>query len=198
MIDKSEHRDQLSSQLITSLQCRIFTKRKIPSALIRQLAMKPSVTAAGVGLVGIRGHDLVDPLSTESEVVGYLGQGLPTEPSLSDLRIPSLLPARTGPKRAPLPAGEHLKAPAAIGREVTLAMTLSGVVDPVAKPDVLVTEVFDVSCRDSAVTLPDSKLIECTDVQEKLFSVVHASTIVGEALESQPFTPEAPRGPPIV
>ena len=197
MIDKSEHRDQLSSQLITSLQCRIFTKRKIPSALIRQLATKPRATAEGVGL-GIGSHDLVDPLSTQPEVVGNLAEGLSTHPSLSDLSVPCVLPVWPRTERSPLPAGEHLKAPAAIGREVTLAMTLSGVVDPVAKPDVLVTEVFDVSCRDSAVTLPDSKLIECTDVQEKLFSVVHASTIVGEALESQPFTPEAPRGPPIV
>ena len=163
MIASNEHRDQLSSQETTSLQPSPFTKRKIPSALIRQLATNPRATAEGVGL-GIGSHDLVDPLSTESEVVGYLGQGLPTEPSLSDLRIPSLLPARTGPKRAPLPAGEHLKAPAAIGREVTLAMTLSGVVDPVAKPDVLVAEVLDVGRRDSAVTLANAELIECTDV----------------------------------
>lgn len=193
MIAKSEQRDQLSSQVITSLQLRTFTKRKKPSAWTRQLATKPSVIAAEVGL-GIRSHNLVDPLAAEPEVVGYLGQGLPTEPSLSDLRIPSFLTTWAGPKGTPLPAGEHLKAPTAIGREVSLPVALPGVVDPVAQPKILVAEVLDMRCRDCAVTLSDSKLVECTDVQEKLFSVVHASTIVGEAVESQPFTPKAPRG----
>ena len=193
MIARSEQRDQLSSQVITSLQLRTFTKRKKPSALIRQLATKPSATAEGVAL-GIRSHDLVDPLAAEPEVVGYLGQGLSTEPSLSDLRIPSLLPARTGLKRPPLPAREHLKAPTAIGREVTLPVTLPGVVDPVAQPKILVAEVLDMRCRDCAVTLSDSKLVERTDVLEELFRVVHTSRIVGEVLRSQPLSAEASRG----
>ena len=193
MIARSEQRDQLSSQVITSLQLRTFTKRKKPSALIRQLATKPSAIAEGVAL-GIRSYDLVDPLAAKPEVVGYLGQGLPTKPSLSDLRIPSLLPARPGPKGPPLPAGKHFKAPTAIGRELPLPVTLSGVVDPIAQPKIPIAEVLDVSCRDCAVTLSDSKLVECTDVLEELFSVVHTSRIVGEVLRSQPLSAEAPRG----
>ena len=163
MIDKSEHRDQLSSQLITSLQCRIFTKRKIPSALIRQLATKPRATAEGVGL-GIGSHDLVDPLSTQPEVVGNLAEGLSTHPSLSDLSVPCVLPVWPRTERSPLPAGEHLKTSGTITREFTLPIALTGVVHPVAKPDVLVAEVLDVGRRDSAVTLANAELIECTDV----------------------------------
>ena len=73
-------------------------------------------------------------------------------------------------------------------------MTLPGVVDPVAQPKILVAEACDMRCRDCAVTLSNSKLVERTDVLEELFRVVHTSRIVEEVLRSQPFTAEASRG----
>lgn len=194
MIASRQDRDQLSSQLMTWLACRIFTKRKIPSALRRQLTTKPSATVGGAAL-GICADNLVDALSAQPEVFGDLREGLPPKASLTNLSVSSFLATRSGAQRSPLPTGKHLQGTAPIWWKFTFAMPLPRVIDPVSKPQGLVTEELHMGCRDSAVALSNSELVECTDVQEELFRMVHTSTIVGEGYETQPLTLRWWKGP---
>ena len=133
-------------------------------------------------------HNLVDTLSAQPKVVSNLRKRLPPHASLTNLSVPCILSARSGTQRSPFPAGKHLQGTASIRRKFTFPMPLPCVVHPVAKPNVLVAEVFDMSCRDCAVTLANAKLVQCTDVKKELFRMVHASTIVGEGCETQPST----------
>jgi hypothetical protein len=133
-----------------------------------------------------KSHDLMDPLATESKVVSNLRQGLSPKPSLTDLSIPSFLATWPRPKRPPLPTGKHLQRSAPVRRELALPIALTGVVDPVTKPELRVAETFDMSCRDCAVPFPDSELVQRTDVQEELLRVVHAVYNSDVARERQP------------
>ncbi len=134
-----------------------------------QKTRRPSVrSCAGTG-----GHDLVDALSAEFVPVGDLRHGLTTTPSRQDLRIPLLFPAWAGSKRTPVPPGDHLKATNALRLQFVLPVTATGVVDPVAEPDGLALVHLDVGCRDFAMALAHSKLIECTDVLDEGIFVVH-------------------------
>lgn len=187
MIANKQDRDQLSSQPMTWLECSTFTKSQIPSALIRQLTTKPSATVGGAAL-GMSADNLVDTLSAQPEVVGDLREGLPPKASLTNLSVPFIFATRSGAQRSPLPPGKHLQGTAPIWWKFTFTMPLPRVIDPVSKPQGLVGIELDVGCRDSAVALSNSELVERTDMQEELLRMIHASTIVGEGYGMQPST----------
>jgi hypothetical protein len=154
--------------------------------LRRELQTKPSAIAEGVALAMVRGHDLVDTLSAQPEAVSNLGQGLPPKTSLPNLRISRFLATRSRSQWTPLPPGEHLQGTDTIQGKLSLSVTLPGVVDPVAEPKRPFADGLDMGCRDSAVALPDSELIQCTNMQEELFGVVHAVYNSDAACQTQP------------
>ena len=123
---------------------------------------------------GPSGHDLMDALSTESVPAGDLRHGLTTPSSRQDLRIPLKLPVRTASKRTPFPFRGHLKGTDALRRQFVLPVTATCVVDPVPKSNWVELVHLDVSCRDFAMALAQTELIEGSDVLDEGIFMVHA------------------------
>ena len=59
-------------------------------------------------------------------------------------------------------------------------MSLPGVVDPIAKPQLFPVDDFDMDRRDFTMVFAHSKLIERTNVQKELLRMIHTSTLEGD------------------
>ncbi len=172
--------DQLRSQSTISAAPRSFANSQKPIALTRTASTSPKATALGAVESGTSGHNLVDTLTTKAEVVGNLGQGLSPEASLPDVLVPLVLATGARSQRTPLPSGKHLQGTDTVGRKFAFPVTLPGVVDPIAKPQLPAIENLDVDRRDCAMIFSHSELIECTNVQKELLGMIHTSIIVRE------------------
>ena len=172
--------DQLRSQSTISAAPRSFTNSQKPSALTRMASTTPNATALGACGSDISGHDLVDTLPAQTEVVGNLGQRLPPLTGVPDVPVPLVLATGARPQRTPLPSGEHLQGTDTVRRKFTFTVPLPGVVHPIAELQRLSIENFGVDRRDCAMIFPHPELIERTNVQKELLRMIHTSIIVRE------------------
>lgn len=179
--------DHPRSQSTISAAPRSFANSQKPSALTNTASTSPKATALGACGSGIGGHDLVNTLTAEAEIVGNLRQGLSPKTSLPDVVVPCGLTARTRPQRTPLPSGKHLQGTDTIGRKFTFSMSLPGVVDPIAKPQLFPIDDFDMDRRDFTMVFAHSKLIERTNVQKELLRMIHTSTLEGDGKDHNSY-----------
>ena len=150
-----------------------FAKSQKPSACIRTVKTKPKQTAAGLSVLGTFGDNLMHPLSTQAERVGYLGQGLPTKASLPNVLVSVLFSGRSGTQGSPLPSGEHLQRTNPLRRKLSPALPLTGVVRPVTKGELFSVQNFHMDCRDFDVPFSQSELIKRPNVQKESLIVIH-------------------------
>lgn len=178
--------DHPRSQSTISAAARSFANSQKPIALTKTASTSPKAIALGVVESGISGHNLVDTLAAEAEVVGNLGQGLSPKTSLPDVLVPLVFATGARSQRTPLPSGKHLQGTDTVRRKFTFPVPLPGVVDPIAKPQLPAIENLDVDRRDCAMIFSHSELIECTNVQKELLRMIHTSIIVREVGHHNP------------
>ena len=131
--------------------------------------------------------NLMHPLSRKTECVSYLGETLASEACHLNVLVTSFLAPRARRQGSPLPTRKHLQASNPLGRKLTFPFTLTGIVDPIAKPQFLPIQLLDMNSRDCAVPLSETELIQCSNVQKESLIMIHTVYNSKEKCYLQPY-----------
>ena len=157
-----------------------------PKAFTTTVKRMPHMAAAEDGLDVFR-DNLMHPLSRKTERVSYLRETLSSEACHLNVLVTSFLAPRARRQGSPLPAGEHLQASNSLGRKLAFPFTLTGVIDPIAEPQFLPIQQFDMNSRDCAVPFSETELIQCSDVQKESLIMIHTVYNSKEKCYLQPY-----------